>query len=90
MSKGSVKVNGGKLVNVEVEKESSKVKLTGDFFLQPPESREQIEETIQNNISAFDRENLVHKLSSLDVKFIGFSPKDVVKALEDALEGEDK
>lgn len=88
MSKGSVKVEGGKMVNVEVQKNGSKVKLTGDFFLQPPNSREKIEEILQDSLQAFDREEILKQLNSLDTEFIGFDPEDVLKAFQDALDGE--
>lgn len=69
------KVPGGKLLRMELLK--GKVRLTGDFFLHPEDALEEIETILSDSSNALER------LKSLErgVKFIGFSPEDLVRML---------
>lgn len=82
MGKASVKVEGGKMVNVEVE--NSEVSVTGDFFIEPPEARRRIEEALTELNEGADKEDAVEELEEIEAKFIGFSAKDVAEAFERA------
>lgn len=85
MGKASVKVEGGKMVNVKVE--DSKVSVTGDFFIEPAEARKEIESVLQGSEELNDEE-ITENISDLDAKLIGFSAKNVVAAFRKAREGE--
>lgn len=77
MGKDSVKVEGGKMVNVEVT--GSNVSVTGDFFIEPAEAREEIESILEESTDLSEDE-IVEKLNDIDARLIGFSASDVVEA----------
>ncbi len=86
--KASVKVPGGKLVQVEAEYSDvfQDVSITGDFFLEPPEALEDIETAVEGTEVGAEAE-LVERLESLDVKMIGFEPSHIVEALREVVNG---
>ncbi|MFB6292017.1 MAG: hypothetical protein ABEI58_01325 [Candidatus Nanohaloarchaea archaeon] len=86
--KASVKVPNGKLVQVEAEYSDvfKDVSITGDFFLEPPEALEDIQDAIEG-VEVGDEEELVEKLESLDARMIGFEPSHIVEALREAVDG---
>jgi hypothetical protein len=79
MGKASVKVEGGKMVNVSTDP----VLVTGDFFIEPPEAREEIEKVLEEK-GGKDPELVVENLREIEADFIGFSPEDVVEAFREA------
>lgn len=81
-----MKVEGGKMVNVDVK--GSEVSFTGDFFIEPAETREEIEDILERAKSLSDNE-LIGEISDLDARLIGFSAEDVVEAYRKAV-GEDQ
>lgn len=85
MGKASVKVEGGKMVNVEVE--NSNVKVTGDFFIEPAEGREEIESVLEKIGERASEEDIIEEVQGIDAQLIGFSPKDVVEAFQRAVDG---
>lgn len=86
MGKASVKVKGGKMVNVNVK--DSEISVTGDFFIEPAEAREEIEAILERSKNLSDDE-ITEEINNLDAKLIGFSPADVVEAFQKAV-GEQK
>ncbi|MFB6217187.1 MAG: hypothetical protein ABEJ72_09555 [Candidatus Aenigmatarchaeota archaeon] len=86
MGKASVKVENGKMVNVRVE--DNDVSLTGDFFLEPAEAREEIEVLLRDfETSGYD--DLVEAIKSIDAELIGFSADHVVEAFQKARDQEE-
>ncbi|MFB6244766.1 MAG: hypothetical protein ABEJ03_00270 [Candidatus Nanohaloarchaea archaeon] len=86
MAVGEVKAENGKLVKVEREEDG--VRLTGDFFLEPPEARKKIENRLENQKEDAGESEVASSLEDLEADFIGFSPEDVAEAYIRA--GEDK
>lgn len=91
--KASHKVPGGKMVNIEIKEEDStvsEINIRGDFFIEPPEKLEALENSIEGlNIEA-DSTKIERKLEDVDAELIGFSPSDIVKAFKKAVKGEEK
>lgn len=81
MGKASVKVKGGKMVNVKIE--GSEISVTGDFFIEPAEAREDIETILKESKNKSNTE-IVEEIGTLNARLIGFSPEDVVKAFKEA------
>jgi lipoate-protein ligase A len=83
MAKGSVKIPDGKFVKVEIR--DGEVNVRGDFFLEPPEALQEIEEKL-SELAATGKDQALEALEELDAEFIGFSPEHVAEAYEQALE----
>ncbi len=81
MGKASVKVEGGKMVNVKAE--DSTVSVTGDFFIEPAEGREKIEEVLEES-KDLSKSEIIEELDKLDAQLIGFSAEHVVDAFQKA------
>jgi len=86
MGKAQYKVEGGKLIKVQLEIKANKikkVKITGDFFLHPEELIEELEKAIEGaalneqilagHIKAFIKKN--------EVVLLGASPEDFAKCI---------
>lgn len=89
--KASQKVPEGKMVEIELEEDSGKiekVRIRGDFFLEPPEKLGELEEKLEGLKTDAKQEEIKEKLQSVDVDMIGFSPKDVAEAFRKAVSGE--
>lgn len=86
--KASIKVQDGKLVQVEAEFNNvfSEVSITGDFFVEPPQALEDIEQAVTDFPVNFSREDMTEAIEEVEAKLIGFSPEDVVKALKKVVE----
>ena len=82
MGKSSVKVEGGKMV--QIEKRGSEIRFTGDFFIQPPEARERIERKLENLGEEVSRKEVLKAVKSVDAELIGFSAKDITEAFIEA------
>jgi len=86
MGKAQYKVEGGKLVKVQLETEGTrikKVKITGDFFLHPEELIEELEKAVEgttlyeqvlaDRIEAFLKKN--------KAVLLGASPEDFARCI---------
>lgn len=87
MGKASVKVENGKMVNVRVEDDN--VYLTGDFFLEPAEAREDIEQVLHDFRDSAG-ESIVDAIKSIDAELIGFSAEHVAEAFQKARDQEEE
>lgn len=80
MSEGSVKIPAGKFVKVIIE--NGEVNVRGDFFLEPPEALEEIEEKLSNVDGGKDE--ALEALQDIEADFIGFSREHVAEAYAEA------
>ncbi|MFB6180264.1 MAG: lipoate protein ligase C-terminal domain-containing protein [Candidatus Nanohalobium sp.] len=90
-SKASKKVPEGKMVNIEVktsENSVENVKLTGDFFIEPPEALEDIEKAFEGLDLVLDEEKVLRRLEEVEADLIGFSREDLVEVFAEALDGD--
>jgi lipoate-protein ligase A len=84
----SQKVPDGKMVEIELETGSAKVKqarIRGDFFLEPPEKLEELEARIEGLETDTGKEKIVEELETVEADMIGFSPEDVAEAFQKAV-----
>ena len=72
---------------MKVEVNGSEVSVTGDFFIEPPEAREEIEEVLVNLDHETDEEKIVEAVQSIEAQLIGFSAEDVAEAFREAVGG---
>ena len=94
MQKGTAirKIPGGKLIRVDVGYQDSveQVKITGDFFLFPDETLEQIEALLLGAKLPLDDAALVQRIEELlrvnQAELMGLSPADIIATLEEALQ----
>ncbi|MCU4719559.1 hypothetical protein [Halapricum hydrolyticum] len=86
--RGSVKVPDGKLVEVTVsgDRRIESAQVTGDFFLEPPDARTDLEAAIEGHSFEVDRETLLEAIESVDARFIGFDTDHLVEATLEAIE----
>ncbi|MFB6192971.1 MAG: lipoate protein ligase C-terminal domain-containing protein [Candidatus Nanohaloarchaea archaeon] len=88
MKEASHKVPDGKMVNINLETDSGKVKsvsIRGDFFLEPAEKLEELEDKIEGLDKDTEAQKIEEKLESVDAELIGFSRKDIGKAFRKAV-----
>lgn len=78
--KASVKVSDGKLVKVDL---NDGFKLRGDFFLQPAEALNKVEQKIEE-MEEMTPENIVKEMEDIDAEYIGFEPEHVAEAVQKA------
>lgn len=81
MVEASVKIPEGKMVKVSIKDEE--VEVRGDFFLEPPEKLDEIEEKLEQ-IGQSSSEEALDALNDVDADFIGFSREHVAEAFEEA------
>ena len=81
------KVEDGKMVCIEAEKEDclKNVKITGDFFLQPPNKLEEFSEILEGLGSDINREELIEKFNEVEADLIGFSREDLADLVMEVL-----
>lgn len=84
---GSVKVPDGKLVRVTATFDDTieAVRITGDFFLEPPDAREELEAAIEGHSVDVTREELIEAIETVDAHLIGFGPADLAVATLEAI-----
>lgn len=84
----SVNVPDGKLLRVSVtyDAEIESVTLTGDFFLEPPEARPDLEAAIEGKPADATRTELEDAIEAVDAELIGFSASDLATATIEAIE----
>ena len=92
MGKAEYKVEGGKLVKVQLQrigKAIGKVKITGDFFLHPEELIEELERRLEGRL--LDEEDLAEYIRALlernEAVMLGASPEDFARCI--MMAGED-
>ncbi|MDY6771403.1 MAG: lipoate protein ligase C-terminal domain-containing protein [Candidatus Nanohaloarchaea archaeon] len=85
--KASVKVPGGKLVRVEAEYSDvfEDVNITGDFFLEPPDALQEIEQRIEGMATDADQDDYAEAVRQVDAEMVGFSADDVAEALSEVV-----
>ncbi len=85
--KASKKNEGGKLVRVKVvyDDKIREVDITGDFFLEPPESLEVLEKALEGISIRENCEKMLELLEEVDAELIGFSREDIVGCLEEVV-----
>lgn len=84
---GSVKVPDGKLVEVTLTGDEyiESARVTGDFFLEPPEARAELEAALEGKPLDVDRETLVEAIEAVDAQFIGFDADHLAEATMGAI-----
>jgi len=84
---GTVKVPDGKLVEVTLtgDERIESARVTGDFFLEPPAARADLEAAIEGHPVAVDRETLVEAIETVDARLIGFDAGDLADATLEAV-----
>ena len=83
----TVNVPDGKLLEVAISYDDriTDLRLTGDFFLEPPESRTALEAAIEGQPIDVSRERLVEAIDAVDARLIGFDAGDLADATLEAL-----
>ena len=83
----TVNVPDGKLLEVTVScgDRIESVRLTGDFFLEPPEARTELETAIEGAPVDVDRETLLDSIQSVDARLIGFDATDLAETTLEAV-----
>jgi lipoate-protein ligase A len=85
------KIPGGKLVRLDIvySDHIENAKITGDFFLHPEDTLDDLVSVIQGIALPFDPVSLTTRLEQVlekrDAQLIGASPADLVKILQEAL-----
>jgi hypothetical protein len=84
---GSVKVPDGKLVRVTATYDDhiESVRITGDFFLEPPAAREALEAAIEGQPADVAKDDLVAAIETVDADLIGFDAADLAEATLEAV-----
>lgn len=84
---GSVKVPDGKLVRVSVTYDETieSVRITGDFFLEPPSALEDLEAAIEGLPADASGADVVEAVEQVDAHLIGFGAEDLAAATMEAL-----
>lgn len=91
---GRKKVEDGKLVKVDltIDEKINDVNLYGDFFLQPPSIREDLENKILGLNTDTDLKIILNNLEEVKGEIIGFSRTDLAQLVVETLNnsGDDK
>ncbi|WP_253736865.1 hypothetical protein [Halohasta salina] len=84
----TVNVPDGKLLEVGLSYDDriTDVRLTGDFFLEPPESRRALEAALEGQPVDVAHETLVEAIEAVDARLIGFDAGHLADATLEALE----
>lgn len=84
----SIKVPDGKLVEVTLtyDSEIESVTITGDFFLEPPGARADLERALEGQPADASRHDLEAAIESVDATLIGFSTADLAAVTTEALQ----
>lgn len=85
-------MEGGKLVKTELQYEDTlqDVKIRGDFFLEPPEALQEIQNAVKGLPADSSKEQLAEQIKEVDADFIGFEPEHVAEAVKQAVRGEEE
>ena len=86
MGKAIYKVKGGKMIKIQLALENKKIKdlrITGDFFLHPEETIEDVEKALRG--CSLSKEELVRvikeTLTSKRAVLLGASPEDLARCI---------
>ena len=93
MKKASHKVEDGKMVKIELDIDEEKVegvRIRGDFFLEPPEKLEDIEESLEGLKLDSSIDKVAEKAEEVEAELIGFSHTDIGNAFRKAVDEEDE
>ncbi len=84
----TINVPDGKLLEVTVSYDDriTDLRLTGDFFLEPPESRAELEAAVEGHPVDVSRERLVAAIERVDARLIGFDAEHLADATLETLE----
>ena len=84
---GSVKVPEGKLVTATASYDDTieSVTITGDFFLEPPAARAELERVIEGRSVTVSKRELVAAIETVDARLIGFSAAHLAEAVREAI-----
>lgn len=94
MLHGEYKTIGGKLVIADFEISNgclSSMSVSGDFFLEPAEALDQINQTLEGMPASASQDVLANAILTTlapDVEMIGFSPEAVAIAVRRGIDGE--
>ncbi|MFB6174519.1 MAG: lipoate protein ligase C-terminal domain-containing protein [Candidatus Nanohalobium sp.] len=83
----SHKVPEGKMVKIKFRNEDGTVydvQIRGDFFIEPPEKLQELENRIEGIDVEASRKEITEKLAGIDADLIGFSSEDVAEAFRKA------
>ncbi len=89
----SHKVPDGKMVKIKFRNEDGDVydvEVRGDFFIEPPEKLEDLQERLEGIDIQASRQEVEERLEDLDADLIGFSREDVAEAFRKAVEGDEE
>ncbi|MFW5955842.1 MAG: hypothetical protein ACOCQY_00380 [Halorhabdus sp.] len=83
----SKKVPDGKLVRLDLDADDRirSVTITGDFFVEPPAARRELEAAIEGHPVDVNRERLLNDLEAVEATLLGFSRSDLVDLTLEAL-----
>ncbi|AKH97544.1 hypothetical protein HLASF_1055 [Halanaeroarchaeum sulfurireducens] len=86
-ARSSKKVPDGKLIRVDLTYDDriESVTITGDFFLEPPEAREELERAIEGHPNDVERDELLVAIQDVDASLIGFTAGDLADVTREAL-----
>ena len=84
---GSVKVPDGKLVRVHATYDDriQSIRITGDFFLEPPSAREDLEAALKGKPVDASEADLRGAIEAVEADLIGFDASDLVTATLEAV-----
>lgn len=86
MGEASRKVEDGKLVNIALEASDNieEIEICGDFFIEPPQALESLENCLEGMPVDAEREEYSQALSRIDADLIGFDRDLLVDLLLEA------
>lgn len=84
---GSVKVPDGKLVRVHARYDDriESVRITGDFFLEPPDALADLEAALEGQPVDATEDDLQEAVTGVDAQLIGFDASDLAAATLEAV-----
>ncbi|SDD54162.1 hypothetical protein [Natrinema hispanicum] len=84
----TLKVPNGKLLEVEVTYDDrvTNVNVTGDFFLEPPESHAALEAALEGHPTDVSRATLIEAIQGVDATLIGFDAEHLAAATLEAIQ----
>ncbi|MFB6210856.1 MAG: hypothetical protein ABEI76_04905 [Halobacteriales archaeon] len=83
----SRKVPDGKLVRVSADVDATirNVTITGDFFLEPPDARTELEAAIEGQPADVSEADLRAAIEAVDAQLIGFEAADLVAVVREVV-----
>mgnify|MGYP000356043865 CR=1 FL=1 len=86
--KASRKVKDGKLVRVEAvyNEVFDEVRITGDFFLQPPEALNELEKSIEGMEVESSERDFIEALQDVEAELVGFSREEIAECVMEVVD----